>query len=327
LDQLSNAHGQAASVKLDLAMNQDDKLQLDYENTIGQFEMLADIRFKLLALLPTVTGVAIALLGKERDNQTALAVGTLGLLTSFGITLYEIRNSQLYDSLVHRARGLERLLGLVVLSKGNATGGMFSERPERELKLFGKIQVWHKLALAVVYGTVLGSWCYLVIASLFSLMGYPSDLGAALIAALLGTVLAWEYLRLSKHGRPAYPEWLDKKSLIDLNEQLLRAEESGSRDGIEPWLDQDFTIIRASGAKQDRQTYLDAVQANAHRGRSADEIEVHMYEKCAVYICRVTTTKNPDGTESIRRFWNTRLFVREGSEWRCAAWQVTEIRA
>ena len=70
-----------------------------------------------------------------------MAVGVLGIVTSFGIVLYEIRNSRLYDSLAHRAKGLEQLLGLVVLSKGNVTGGMFSERLERELFLFARLKV------------------------------------------------------------------------------------------------------------------------------------------------------------------------------------------
>jgi hypothetical protein len=36
--------------------------QFDYQQTFDQFKMLADIRFKLLAFVPTPTGTAIALL-------------------------------------------------------------------------------------------------------------------------------------------------------------------------------------------------------------------------------------------------------------------------
>ena len=38
------------------------KLQFDYQQTVDQFKMLADIRFKLLAFVPTRAGAAIALL-------------------------------------------------------------------------------------------------------------------------------------------------------------------------------------------------------------------------------------------------------------------------
>ena len=41
--------------------------------------------------------------------------------------------------------------------------------------------------------------------------------------------------------------------LIEVNELLLRAEEGGRKDDIAPYLHQNFNIIRARGAKQNRE--------------------------------------------------------------------------
>jgi hypothetical protein len=112
--------------------------------------------------------------------------------------------------------------------------------------------------------------------------------------------------------------------LTALNETILQAEESGVPDQIAPHLHENFTIIRARGARQDRAEFLKAVLANANRGRTADEIEVHPYGDSAVYICRVSISRNADSTPASGHFWNTRVFVRQGGDWRCVSWQVTE---
>jgi hypothetical protein len=110
-----------------------------------------------------------------------------------------------------------------------------------------------------------------------------------------------------------------------LNERILKLEEAGSKIKLDRLLHQDFTIIRGSGVKEDREAFRKAVPANAGRGRTADQPEVRLYGDCAVFTCVVTTTKNPDGSLGGGRFWNTRLFVRQAGEWLCVAWQVTPI--
>ena len=110
-----------------------------------------------------------------------------------------------------------------------------------------------------------------------------------------------------------------KNQLTALNERILQAEEAGLPDQIAPHLHEDFTIIRASGKKENRQEFLDAVPANANRGRSAAEPNVYSVGECTVYTVLVTTTQNPDGTPNAGRFWNTRLFISEHGQWLCAA--------
>ena len=77
--------------------------------------MLADIRFKLLAFVPTLAGAAIAFFTK----------------------------TQFYDTAVHRAKWLEALLDLPVCTQGKTIGGLFNERVRVKTEVF-----WPDLNLA-----------------------------------------------------------------------------------------------------------------------------------------------------------------------------------
>lgn len=116
------------------------------------------------------------------------------------------------------------------------------------------------------------------------------------------------------------------KIVTILNKQMLQAEEDGDAESLARLLTEDFTIIRASGARQDREAYLNAVGTNAHRGRTAEKPEVRLYGNFAVIIIRVTTTEKRDGALTVLRFWNTRVFIWQEEQWLCATWQVTETR-
>lgn len=139
----------------------DDRLRLDYDRTTDQLKTLTDVRFKLLALVPTVSGTAIGLLGHPRSASELLGVGMLGLVATFGILLYELRNTHLYDYALQRAKQLEARLELVSTFGGAGTGGLYTERPDRSVRLFG-IAVGHDRGLSLVYGAALAGWAYLV---------------------------------------------------------------------------------------------------------------------------------------------------------------------
>ena len=95
-------------------LDADDRLRLDYDQTNQLLRALMDVRFKLLAFVPTVSGAAVALLGRPRPAAELVGVGVLGLVATLGVFVYELRNSQLLDALVYRAGELERLLGLKI---------------------------------------------------------------------------------------------------------------------------------------------------------------------------------------------------------------------
>src|SRR4051812_16353986 len=97
--------------------------QMDYQVTQDMIKMLTDIRFRLLAILPPISAASVALV-QSRGTDTPIAMAALGVLgfsIVLGLLIYELRNSELYNTLVHRARMIEGLLG-------------FARYPDQQLK-------------------------------------------------------------------------------------------------------------------------------------------------------------------------------------------------
>lgn len=170
----------------------DERLRLDYDETTNLLRTLTDVRFKLLAFIPTIAGAAVAVLGHSGSAAERLAVGALGLVATLGVLLYEVRNTQTYDYALRRAQELEARLGLVSISRAGATGGLHTERPDGTARLVG---------LALVYGAALAGWSYLVgWGGLRALgVGNSKEAGAA-IAVAAGLLVIVELLRID--GRP-----------------------------------------------------------------------------------------------------------------------------
>jgi len=100
--------------------------QIDYQWTNEHIKLLTDIRFRLLTIATPLVGVAVTLLSSQTVASSTstpapsaatatltAAVGIFGFILTWGVVLYDLRNSQLYNALVHRAKLLERVLGCV----------------------------------------------------------------------------------------------------------------------------------------------------------------------------------------------------------------------
>lgn len=183
-----------------------ENLRADYEQTNQQINMLADIRFKLLTFVPTLTAAAVALLTNDKVGQgTVLVVGLLGFFAVLGIVMYDQRNSQIYDVCQHRARFLEKELHLPSSFNEEEGGGLFTEKPARTRRLF-RITVWHDRSLAYIYGTALGGWSYIIISPLlsivfsffhwqrFPLLNQPADV-AYIVSIFLAALIACLFIR------------------------------------------------------------------------------------------------------------------------------------
>jgi hypothetical protein len=179
-----------------------DRLRLDYQQTTDLLRGLTDVRFKLLALVPTLSGTAVGLLGHPTSAVELLAIGVLGLAATLGVLLYELRNSELHDYAIRRARRIETALGFLSLGEGVARGGLFSERPAGTLRLFGVAAVDRDRALALVYGAALAGWTYLVAWGLLRALHVGGARSAgAVIGGAIGLLVLAELVRLG--GRSA----------------------------------------------------------------------------------------------------------------------------
>jgi hypothetical protein len=170
----------------------EERLRIDYGQTADLLRSLTDVRFKLLALVPTLTGTAVAVVGRPRPAAELLGVGLLGLVATLGVMLYDLRNTQVYEYALRRAGELEARLGL---------GGLFGERPEPTLRPFGLPAATYDRALALVYGAALAGWTYLVAWGALHALGVGgARKGGAAIGVLAGLLVVFELLRLSVGG-------------------------------------------------------------------------------------------------------------------------------
>lgn len=143
---------------------------VDYERTVATIHQLTEVRFKLAAFLPALTGAAVALLAaSELGPLTTATLGFGGLCFSLGIVLYDLRNSQHYNSAIGRATELEKVLGFDVFAPDRHPGVFGSRRDTTSnVKADGRdhfvgLSVRHGTALALVYTAVIGAWIWVVL--------------------------------------------------------------------------------------------------------------------------------------------------------------------
>jgi hypothetical protein len=188
-----------------MAEDRRQELIAEYAEVNQNFRLYADIRFKLLALVPALGGVGVYALSRselaDADYTLVLVIGVLGLLATLGITFYDQRNSELYNALFDRAKYLEERLNLPRTGRAQgegASGGQWRERPRRGRYLLRFINMGHDSGLALIYGPVIGAWFYPIALSACSLVGMPKVASlVGLIAATIATIVfVLEFLRL-----------------------------------------------------------------------------------------------------------------------------------
>lgn len=181
-----------------------DRLQLDYRQTTDLIGRLTDVRFKLLAFVPTISGAAIAVLGRGASAAELLSVGCLGLVATSGIVVYELRNTQLHDYALRRARELERRLGIASLADPGRAAGLYGEEPPGELTVFGLITAAHDRGLALVYSAVIAGWTYVVAwGALHAAGAGNAQVLGGIVAAIVAVCLLAGFLRVGAHATRA----------------------------------------------------------------------------------------------------------------------------
>jgi hypothetical protein len=143
---------------------------VDYDRTVATIHQLTEVRFKLAAFLPPLTGAAVALLTASGLGPLSVVTLALGGLTfSIGIVLYDLRNSQHYNSAVGRAEHLEAALGFDTFESDKHAGVFGSRRDTtRNMRATGRdrflgLPVRHGQALALVYTAVIGAWIWAIL--------------------------------------------------------------------------------------------------------------------------------------------------------------------
>jgi hypothetical protein len=134
-----------------------DMLMKEYSEISANFRLLTDIRFKLLAFLPIAAGASVLVGG---DNPKVVAFSLFGLVVTVGLMTYNMRNDQLYDTLVARAAAIERHL--------DDPDGAFANRPRAWLEFRPAGFRWpvnHRRGVGTIYLASVALWLFGVINS------------------------------------------------------------------------------------------------------------------------------------------------------------------
>jgi hypothetical protein len=172
-------------------MDDADRLRLEYERAAELLRGLAETRFRLLALVPTVAGAVVAFVSAKSTGTELLAIGLLGLAATAGILLYELRNGQIANAAGARLAVLERQL---------LAGGPFV-RPAHG-------PVSQTFGAALVYGAAIAGWVYLVAWGALRAAGMHSHTRSVglVIGAAGGIAVTWTVLRLERDRPEPAPE-------------------------------------------------------------------------------------------------------------------------
>jgi len=170
-------------------MDEGTRLRLEYDSGSELLRGLTETRFRLLALVPTLSGAVVALLSGNRSDVELLAIGLLGLSASLGILLYELRNGEIHGAVARRVAELERTL---------LAHGPLVDVPQA--RLLGFVPISRAAGIALVYGAALGGWAYLVAWGALRAAGVGGGArpGGLAIGAAFGLAIAVEILRLER---------------------------------------------------------------------------------------------------------------------------------
>jgi hypothetical protein len=116
-----------------------------YEKTADNVKQLEDIRFKLLAIVPSVSAIGIKeLYAVDCESHVKVFFAILGIVITCSIFIFELRNRQIIKALNKKRIAMENEMGL--------TTALF----EKHLQSNGIVT--HRAAMNLIYITAIVSW-------------------------------------------------------------------------------------------------------------------------------------------------------------------------
>ncbi|MDH3293321.1 MAG: hypothetical protein OER95_03255 [Acidimicrobiia bacterium] len=190
-----------------------DRVLADYERTCEVITTLVDVRFRLAAFVPLLTGAAAVLITSDNLQLDPLDRGFLsvgGLLFLLGISMYDLRNTQHYNSAIGRAAFLETQLRLPKEPR-DASVGVYGTRSDSKMNLEKKkkhrfglgptghgLPIRHGTGLSLAYGAAIGAWVWALVSAVADGQGW-TDQGRWLPIVAAVVAVAWyvrEYRRI-----------------------------------------------------------------------------------------------------------------------------------
>jgi hypothetical protein len=141
-------------------MNRDpdpDDVRALYAEVGASWRQLTEVRFKLLAFLPLVSGIGLfQLLNGDSAMSDApkwgrFVAAAFGAIITCALWIYDRRNTEVYSDLVHKGKQLEETMQL-------GDSGAFHVRTKPHFP------VKHGVALKIVYWATLIAWLIVCVA-------------------------------------------------------------------------------------------------------------------------------------------------------------------
>ena len=138
-----------------------------YAEVCKAHDAISEFRGKLLALVPTLSGGAFALIIGTRkgfDQHLLLPVGLFGMFATLGLFCYELRGMLLCVELVNRGKKIEQAMQQTASGTEEELKGHFLDRPEYHKlsaawKLFkDNLPISVPTASFIVYGSAILGW-------------------------------------------------------------------------------------------------------------------------------------------------------------------------
>jgi hypothetical protein len=299
------------------------ELRLDYEQTLATYRQLAEIRFKLLAFVPALSGVAVALLAREDlalDRWATVAVAMLGFLVTLGIVLYDQRNTQFYNGAITRAQELERCLGFPKFG-GDLNPGLFGSRKDHRTRRLLGLPIGHDLGLALVYSPVLAAWVFVAVHAIGSATWVAAIAGAG-IALLFFIQFRWND-RKFPHLRRRWQDWQDWRIARSNARRFLQAVADGDAKRVGALSTHAEGTRLTRGRRGARPTKVSEAidllrgQGRRVRTRDFDDSSIEITKPASLEIKEYAAT-DQDGTTALvkERGSNEALTLRRvGGEW------------
>jgi hypothetical protein len=125
-----------------------------YEKLVDNVKQLEDVRFKLLAIVPSVSAIGIKeLYAVNCENHVKVFFAILGIVITFSIFIFELRNRQIIKALNKRKVALE--------DEMNVPTKVFVQN------LQSSGIVTHRFSMNLIYITAIVSWLFFLFFTLF----------------------------------------------------------------------------------------------------------------------------------------------------------------
>ena len=119
-----------------------------------------------------------------------------------------------------------------------------------------------------------------------------------------------------------------QQALKDLNAKICAAEMEGDADYLASVLADDLVFRRAGGSQVTKEQYLEGLRNpdNTYEYVHCGDIEVIMVDRNTAFVSLLVWAKGMRGKTGFKGIYrNTRLFLRQNGDWRCAVWFNTPV--